>query len=138
MSATKAQINWSSVAYNSNPLTRITAGGFGTGGQLVKFKGDTDLYNSVVACPTIEPHASFTSADIGTFMLLFPGTLATLTATLKDARSQSGGDVNFTMGNAVFENADSQAQHAQFGTVTGTWVAMAPDGLTPPLGLTRS
>ena len=134
---TKAQINWASVTYNSASLTRITAGGFGLGGQLIKFKGDTDLYDSIIACPTIEPHASFTSADVDTFMTLVPGTTATLVANLNDAKAVSGGGVTFTGSNAVFENADTQAQHVQFGTVTGTWSMYALDGQTPPLVLTR-
>jgi len=137
MAISRAQINWTNVAFAGGALTRITAGGFGLGATLIKFKGDTDVYDSIVAVPTIEPHASFTSADIGTFTTLFPGTLATLTATLVDARAQSGGAVVFTMNNAVFENAEAQAQHAQFGTVTATWMAMAPDGLTNPLAITR-
>ena len=43
----------------------------------------------------------------------------------------------FTLINAVFENADTQAQHAQFGSVTGTWQAFSSDGSTNPLPFTR-
>ncbi len=43
----------------------------------------------------------------------------------------------FTLSNAVFENADAQAQHAQFGSVTGTWQAFSSDGSTAPLAITR-
>ena len=138
MAISRAQVNWNSVTYNGNALTRITSGTFGLGAQHIKFKGDTDLYDSVVAVPTIEPHASFTSANVGTFMILVPGTAATLVAQLNDARQQSGGAVVFTMGPyAIFENAETSAQHAQFGTVTGTFYAMAPDGQTNPLAITR-
>ena len=44
----------------------------------------------------------------------------------------------FTLANAVFENADTQAQHAQFGSVTGTWQCYSSDGSTNPLSFTRS
>ena len=138
MSATKAQINWTGVEFNSVNITRVTQGMFGQGGQLLKFKGDTDLYNTIIANVTNEPHASFTTADVGTMMGFAPGTTATLTATLNDAKGATGGAVVFTLANAVFENADTQAQHAQFGTVTGTWQAYSSDGSTNPLSFTRS
>ena len=75
-------------------------------------------------------------------MGIAPGTTNTLTATLNDAKGATGGAVVFTMINAVFENADTTAQHAQFGTVTGTWQAFSSDGVTNPsvvyAGLTES
>ena len=61
-----------------------------------------------------------------------PGTAGSLTATLNDAKSQSGGAVVFMLSNAVFENADTQAQHAQFGSVTGTWQCYSTDGTHEP------
>jgi len=137
MAATKAQLNWTAVSHGSNNITRVTTGMFGLGGQLVKFKGDTDLYPSIIANVTNEPHASFTTADVGTVMAITPGTSATLSATLNDAKGASGGAVIFALSNAVFENADTNAQHAQFGTVTGTWQAYASDGLTNPLAISR-
>ena len=138
MSATKVQLNWTSVSFNSTNITRVTAGMFGQGGQLLKFKGDTDLFPTVIAAPDTEPHASFTTADVGTMMGFVPGTGASLTATLNDAKGDSGGAVVFTLANAVFENADTSAQHAQWGTVTGTWQAYSSDGSTNPLSFTRS
>jgi hypothetical protein len=137
MAISKAQINWTGVTFNSVPITRVTAGMFGQGGQLIKFKGDTDLYPTIIAAPTSEPHASFTTADVGTMMGFAPGTGATLAATLNDARSVTAGAVAFSMLNAVFENAESSGQHAQFATVTGTWQAYSADGTTNPLTFTR-
>jgi hypothetical protein len=138
MSATKAQINWASVTHGSTAITRITAGGFGQGGKLLRFKGDTDIYSTIIANVNNEPHAAFTTADVGTVMGIVPGTTNTLSATLNDARSATGGAVIFTMINAVFENADTSAQHGQFGTVTGTWQAFSSDGVTNPLSFTRA
>ncbi len=137
MSVTKAQLNWASVAFGSTAITRVTTGGFGQGGKLLKFKGDVDTYSTIIANVNNEPHATFTTADIGTMMGITPGTTNTLTATLNDARGASGGSVVFTMINSVFENADTTAQHAQFGTVTGTWQAYSSDGVTNPLSFTR-
>jgi len=138
MAISKAQINWTAVSHGSANITRVTAGMFGLGGTLIKFKGDTDLYPSIIANVTNEPHASFTTADVGTVMGIQPGTTATLSATLNDAKAQTGGAVVFAMSNAVFENADTNAQHAQFGTVTGTWQAFATDGLTNPVAISRT
>jgi hypothetical protein len=137
MAATKAQINWASVTFGSSAITRITTGGFGQGGKLLKFKGDTDMYSTIIANVNNEPNATFTTADVGTIMGITPGTTNTLTATLNDAKGATGGSVVFTMINAVFENADTTAQHAQFGTVTGTWQAYSSDGVTNPLSFTR-
>jgi hypothetical protein len=137
MSATKAQINWTAVSHGSTNLTRVTNAMFGQGGSLIKFKGDTDQYPTIIANVHNEPHASITTADVGTLMGITPGTTATLNATLSDAKGATGGSVVFALANAVFENADTQAQHAQFATVTGTWQAFSSDGATNPLSFTR-
>ena len=138
MAATKAQINWASVTHGTTAITRITTGGFGQGGQLLKFKGDTNIYSTIIANVNNEPHASFTTADVAILMGIAPGTSATLSATLNDALTATGGAVAFAMINAVFENADAQAQHAQYGSVTGTWQAYSSDGTTNPLSFTRT
>jgi hypothetical protein len=138
MAATKAQINWASVSFGSTAITRITTGGFGQGGKLIRFKGDTDMYSTIIANVNNEPHASFTTADVGTVMGIAPGSTNTLTATLNDAKGATGGAVVFSMINAVFENADTTAQHGNFGTVTGTWQAFSSDGVTNPLSFTRA
>ena len=137
MSVTKAQVNRGYVTFGSTMITRVTTGGFGQGGKLLKFKGDTDLYSTIIANVNNEPNATFTTADVGTVMGIAPGTTNTLSATLNDAKGATGGAVVFTMINSVFENADTSAQHAQFGTVTGTWQAFSTDGVTNPLSFTR-
>lgn len=138
MTATKANINWTSVSFNSVNITRVTNASFGQGGQLIKFKGDTDIFPTIIAAVDTEPHASITTADVGTVLSNFtPGVTSTLVATLNDAKLAASGGVVFTLSNAVFENADAQAQHAQFGSVTGTWQAFSTDGSTTPLGIAR-
>jgi hypothetical protein len=138
MAATKAQINWTNVQHGSTAIIRVTTASFGQGGSLIKFKGDTDLYPTIIANVDNEPHASITTADVAVLMGINPGTSATLQATLNDAKAASGGAVVFAMANAVFENADTQAQHAQFASVTGTWQAFSSDGVTNPLSFTRA
>jgi hypothetical protein len=138
MAATKAQINWTNVQHGSTPITRVTTASFGQGGSLIKFKGDVDQYPTIIANVDNEPHASVTTADVAVLMGIVPGTSATLQATLNDAKGQSGGAVVFAMANSVFENADTQAQHAQFGSVTGTWQAFSSDGVTNPLTFSRA
>jgi len=138
MSATKAQINWTAVSFGSTAITRVTNASFGQGGSLIKFKGDVDQYPTIIANVDNEPHASITTADVGTMMGFSPGTAGTLAATLNDAKLATGGAVVFAMANAVFENADAQGQHAQFASVTGTWQAYSSDGSTNPLSFTRS
>jgi hypothetical protein len=137
MSATKAQINWTSVNFNSIAITRVTNGKVSQGGKLLKFKGDVDKFSTIIANVDNEPNSSITTADVGTMMGFTPGTAATFTAALNDALVATGGGVLFTMINSVFENADTSAQHAQFGTVTGTWQAFSSDGATNPLSFSR-
>ena len=90
MSATKAQINWTSVNFASTAITRVTNASVGQGGQLIKFKGDADQFPTIIAMVDQEPHASITTADVGTMMGFTPGTQGTLTATLNDAKLASG------------------------------------------------
>jgi hypothetical protein len=138
MAATKAQINWTGVAFASQGITRVTNASVSQGGKLITFKGDTDLYPTIIANVDNEPTMSITTADVGNLMAIAPGTTGTLTATLNDAKGQSGGAVVFTLANAVFANADTQAQHAAFGTVTGNWQAFSSDGVTNPLSFSRA
>ena len=137
MSATGANINWTSVGWDSLAFKRITTAMFGMGASLLKFKGDTDIYPSIIACVDQEPHASIGSADVGTFFGCVPGVVGTLLATLVDAKAQTGGGCVFTASNAVFENADASAAQSQWSAITATWQMFASDGLTPPLVMTR-
>jgi hypothetical protein len=137
MSATRAQLNWASVSFGSTAITRVTNGSFTQGGKLLKFSGDADVFTTIIANVSNEPSASFTTADVGTIMGIAPGSTNTLSATLNDAKGATGGAVVFTMINAVFENADTKAAHAQLGSVTGTWQAYSSDGTTNPLSFAR-
>src|ERR1035438_6001643 len=138
MAATKGNINWENVLWGSNAITRVTNASVSQGGSLIKFKGDIDLYPTIIANVDNEPSMSITTADVGTLMNFVSGNAATLVATLRDAKGAMGGNVIFTMANAVFETADTQAQHAQFGSVTASWQSFSSDGQTNPLGYSSS
>jgi hypothetical protein len=134
---TGAQINWGNILYGTINIKRVTAGGFSLGGQIIRFKGDTDRYTSIVANVNNEPSANFTTADIGTLMTITTSGQALLTAQLNDALGITNGACLFKMANAVYETADASAQHAQFGTVTASWQGWSADGQTSPLSITR-
>jgi hypothetical protein len=143
MPISRANINWTGVSWTPTggsltSITRVTAGMFGMGGRLIKFKGDTDLYPTIIACPDQEPHASFTTADVGGMWAFAPGVAGPLVATLNDAKVVTNGAVVFTMVNATFESATANGNHGAFATVTGTWQAFSSDGSTPPLSYARS
>jgi hypothetical protein len=137
MSATGVQLNVTAVSFATNPLKRITTLGFGLGGQLLKFKGDTDIFASVIALVGADPSITAGSGDVGTFASIVPGATGAFTATLNDAKAATGGSVVLNTSNAAFETADVQASHGAWGGVTASWQLFTADGLTPPIILTR-
>ena len=138
MPASKLQANWSGVAHGSTTISRVTQVSFSQGGSLTSFAADGDHYPTVVVNLMNKPKASITSADTATLMAIAPGTTASLTATHKDARGATGGDILFVMANAVVENIDTAGSHGQFGSSTMTLVAYSSDGITNPLSFTRA
>lgn len=137
MTATKRNINWSSCSFASTAITGVTNATVGQGGSLLKFKADVDVFPTLVVMVDQEPHASITTADVGTAFGFTPGQTGTLTLTHNDAKGAAAGAVVFTMINAVFENADDSGAHAQVGSVTATWQSFSSDGVTPPLSFAR-
>jgi hypothetical protein len=138
MSATKGQINWSGCVFASTNIVRVSNVSVSQGGALLAFKGDTDVYDSIVAVVEVHPTISITTADPGVMMGFSPGQRGSLTVTHKDANGASGGDIIFVLSTAVFETADDTGAHAQFGTATGSWKSVSADGLTNPLSFTRA
>ena len=138
MAATRVQANWTGVAHGATTITRVTQASFNQGGQLQSFSADGDHFRTVIVNLMNEPSASITSADAGTVMAIAPGTTASLTATHKDAKGSSGGDILYVLANAVAENCQTSGQHAQFGTATLTFKAYSTDGTTNPLSFTRA
>ncbi len=139
MAATTVNMNWlGGLNFNSVNLKRITGGSVGYGGKLISFSGDGDIFPTVVVNNMNDPHASFTTGDIGTLFGFVPGTTSTLLATLGDAKLATGGAINFSMINAVFETSEVSDSHAQYGVGNASWLAYSNDGLTNPLTFSRS
>jgi hypothetical protein len=138
MSASNVQMNWSAVTFNSITLNKITSGTFNMGGQLLPFAGDQDLYPTVIVNNMNNPGASFTSGNIALLQGIAVGTTSTLLATLNDAKGATGGAINYTLINAVYQGADASDSHAQYGSGTANWLAFSSDGITTPLSFTRS
>jgi hypothetical protein len=138
MAATKLQANWTAVMHGTTSITRVSQVSFSQGGSLASYSADGDHYPTVVVNLLNKPRASVTSADTGTLMSIAPGTTATFSATHKDAKAATGGDILYVMSNAVVENVETTGAHAQFGTATMSLLAYSSDGTTNPLSFTRA
>lgn len=138
MAASKIQLNWTGVAHGVTSITKVSSVSFSQGGALLEFSGDTDKFSTVVVNGVAKPTATITTADIGTVMGISPGTTASLTATHKDAKLASGGDILYTLSNAVAQNVTANGPFNQFGSATATFMAYSSDGSTNPLAFTRA
>jgi hypothetical protein len=138
MSATKRQVNWANCSYASNVITGVTNATVDQGGQLLTFKGDTDLYDTLIIAVTIEPTVSITAADVGMLLGFTCGQVGLLNLTHKDAKGGAGGDVVFTVVSAVFESASDSGAHAQVGVGTASWKCLSSDGQAPALTFARA
>jgi hypothetical protein len=140
MAATKVNMNWVSVSWGSNPITRVNSINFAYNGNLLEYAGDGDIIPTVLALNVMRPNATVNTADVGTvFSTTFaPGNASgTLTASLKDALAATSGGVIFSLANACIENDDASAQHAAWGTANIHFKAFSSDGTTNPLTISR-
>ena len=138
MAATKLQANWSAVALGTTAITRVSQVSFSQGGSLASYSADGDHYPTVVVNLMNKPRAAVVSADTATLMGVAPGTSATFSATHKDAKGATGGDILYVMANSVVENVETSGSHGQFGSATMSLVGCSIDGSTNPLSFTRS
>lgn len=138
MAATKLQANWTAVSLGTSSITRVTQVSFSQGGSLASYSADGDHYPTVVVNLMNKPRASVTSSDTATLMGIAPGTTAAFSATHKDAKGATGGDILYVMANAVAENVETSGAHAQFGSATMQLLAYSSDGTTNPLSFTRA
>lgn len=138
MAASKVQLNVTGVQFATTSITRVTSFSPDTGGSLIKFKGDADIYPVIIACADIEPTCSITTADIGTIQGISPGANGTIVATMNDATGATGGAINWTLANAVFRTHSPTQGHAQFGSTTAHFDLFSSDGITSPISFTRS
>lgn len=138
MPATGVQANWAAVSFNSTPIKRVTNVTFDRGGSTTAFRGDTDVYPTVIASLAQNPGCTITTADVAALMGIADGASGTITATHKDARAATGGDVVYVLSNAVFETASANGPQGAFGTVQASFKAYSTDGTTNPLAFTRA
>jgi hypothetical protein len=138
MAATKLQANWTAITHGTTSISRVSQVSFSQGGSLASYSADGDHYPTVVVNLLNKPRASVTSADTATRMGIAPGTAATFSATHKDAKGSTGGDILYVLSNAVVENVETTGAHAQFGTATMSLLAYSSDGTTNPLSFTRA
>lgn len=143
MAASKRQMNWTAVGFTPSggsltTFSGVTSVSIKEGGTLKKFAGDTDKYPTTVVNDMNDPTISITVADIAALSALATGTVGTVTATSKDAKGATGGDILYTLSNAVVESFDVGGQHTAFGQGTLTFSSYSSDGVTSPLSFTRA
>jgi len=141
MAATKRQLNWSNVTFTPASGTATTATGvtsvaIDSGGNLLKFSGDGDLYATLVVCDYNEPRADVGLADEAWALGIPTGTVGAFTATHKDAKGASGGGIVFALSPAVAEKPKASGQHRQIGVAGIGFVGASTDGVTNPLSFT--
>jgi hypothetical protein len=138
MAATKLQANWTAVSFGAAPISRVSQVSFTQGGSLAAYSADGDHFPTVVVNLMNQPRAAVTSADAAALMAIAPGTTGSFSATHKDAKGETGGDILYVLANAVAENAETSGGHGQFGSATLSLLAFSTDGATNPLSFTRA
>ena len=138
MAATKGQMNWEAVSWNSVTITRVDNVAISMGGNLLDYAGDTDIYPTIQALSAVKPTVSITTSDPATLLGLVPGLSFPLNATWKDVKGAAGGDVVFVIAGATFEGADATGAHGALGTAVASFKCVTADGITNPIGITRS
>ena len=144
MATTKRFMNWTGVTFtplNGAPtaITGVTSIVIDAGGNLLKFSGDGDRYNTTVVNDFNEPTVTVHSADLAAVRAFPVGTVGTFTATHNDAKNGVGsGAVTYTLSNAVIASNPIHGAHRQFGQGTLTLTAYSPDGVTNPLSTSNA
>ena len=140
MSMTNLQANWDAVKFPDNVtvLSKIQDVTFRKGGQVSLYAADLDRIASVAQVFMSAPTARLQSGNPAQFMGIAPGTTGTLLATHKDAKLATGGDILYTLANAIFEDAQTNGPHGSWGAGTADFKAVSSDGVTHPLTFTRA
>lgn len=143
MSMTGLQRNWSAVGFTPTSgtlqsITKVDDVQIDPGGKLKSYSGDTDLFVTTIVTDVANPKVTVKSSNVGVIQGLTPGTVGVFTATLKDAKGVVGGDIVYTVSNAVVENTPGGGKHADFADATATFMAFSSDGTTNPIAFTRS
>ena len=137
--ASKRQMNWSGVTFTPQGgsavvLTGVTNVEYDSGGSLVSFSGDGDLYESLQVNDMNAPRFTITLADLGAVGSISNGTRGTFAATHNDARNKTGtGAITYTGVNAIVSTRTAGGQHRQVGSGTLAIAFESPDGQTNPV-----
>lgn len=137
MAATNRQLNWIDVSHGSSALTGITNVTFDQGAQVQTLSADDDRFETLAVLTKSKPMATVEMVDPAAAMAISGGTAADFTATHKDAKGATGGDIIYVLANAVAESAKTSGQHGSFGTASLSFVGISADGQTNPLSFTR-
>lgn len=140
MAKTGLQVNWDAVRFTPTggtaiPIKRITNIAVGNRPENIRFKGDVAVHDQVIVNVNNAQSMTITSGDVATVMGLPINAVGVLTATHKDARGQSGGDIVYEL-DCFCGGGESSGAHAQFGTGTATFEGFSTDGVTSPLAFT--
>jgi hypothetical protein len=138
MAATKLQANWIGVMMGATAITHVNSVQFRQGGSIEMYSADGDHYPTIAMNLMNKPTATVVSGDIAGLQGFAVGTQGTFTATHKDAKLQTGGDIVYTMVNAIVADVDATGAHAQVGSATMTLQATSVDGVTNPISFTRT
>lgn len=138
MAASKRQMNWAPVTFTPTSGSPLTATGvtnvrIAGGANFVRFSGDGDIFDTLVVLANANPTVTITCADEVWMLAVGTGTRGTVVATHKDARAATGGNITFTLVNAVADSPDLGGQHRQIGSGNLQFSAESSDGTTNPL-----
>lgn len=142
MPATRRNVNWYGVGFTPVggsliPITGVTGIDYDPNGNLLKFSGDMDRFNSTVIADFSDPTVTITTADTAAIRSLPFGTRGVLVFTHKDAKNQAAtsgpGDITYTFSGAIVMNNPISGQHRQYGTGRLVICAESTDGLTNPM-----
>lgn len=141
MPGSNRQMNWTAVtatvATVATVLNGITDVSIDGGTQFAKFAGDADRFSTTIVNSMNDPTIRVTSGNEAQLQAL-AGAVGSFSCTHKDAKGLTGGDIVYTLANAVFGNASIGGRHAQFGEATLEIACYSSDGQTNPLSFSRS
>jgi hypothetical protein len=138
MAATKLQMGWTAVQHGSTTITNVDNVQFSVDATLTPYSGDNSRWPTVVVNSMNGLSITLTVSDEAALLGIGTGAVGTFTATHKDAKLATGGDIIFTCVNTVTGQVTAGGAHAAYGSAQMTMMAYSADGVTNPLSFTRN
>lgn len=146
MARTKHYQNWKSVTISHGvgpttiTLTEITNVEILNNDQYETFKGDGNIFNTVMVLANGVRGIRITGGDIGTQCVTIPrNTPCTVVCVLHDAVNGSGsGALTFTLSNAMKQGASPGGPQNKILTDVVEFMAYSSDGTTDPLSISQA